>query len=73
MPAHWSGSVGRNRLLSVCDGSRVTNIYLNPHNQSNFEKSSPIGDLDPSCAPLGQNGDQKNQSAAVSFKIAIRG
>ena len=47
-------------------------IYLKPHNRWIFEKNTPMADSGPSCSPLGQNGDQKGQSAAVPFTIAMR-
>ena len=65
--AHRPGSFGRRRPLSVCDGAGVTNIYLKPHNRPIFEKNTVMAYLGPSCAPLGQNGDQKGQSLAAPF------
>ena len=70
--AHRPGSFWRRRPLSACDGSSVTNIYLKLSNRWIFLKNTPMADLGPFCAPLGQNGGQNCQSAAVPFKIAIR-
>ena len=73
MLADTPGSFQRRRPLSVCGGSGVSNIYLNRYNRSMFEKNTPMEDLGPFCALLGQNGDQNNQSATVPFNIEIRG
>ena len=70
-PTHRAGLFGRRRPLSACDEFGVTDVYLKPHNRLIFLKTIPMTDLCPFCTPMGQNGGQKSQLAAVSFKIVI--
>ena len=48
-------------------------INLKPHNRPIFfkKKNTLMADLGTFCAPMGQNGGQKDQSAAVPFKTIL--